>query len=282
LEPSEVHGERAPQAGGASAGSLASDGRGAPTREDADQLAVFATDAVAGTDVLAVDGLYAGYGRKQVVYDVSLHVAAGEVVTLLGHNGSGKTTTIKTVLGLFPAQGGRVTYQGRDVTKAGFRSNVRAGMALIPSERFVFPDLTVIDNLLLGGANERDTAMRKERLDRVHELFPILAERAAQPAGTLSGGQQRMLSLGLLLMAGPKLLMLDEPSLGLAPAVVQQIFDRVRTLASEEGLAVLLLEQNVGQAIRITDRAYVMRSGRVILEETAEQMRARDSYWDLF
>jgi branched-chain amino acid transport system ATP-binding protein len=277
-----VHGERAPQAGGASAGSLASDGRGAPTREDADQLAVFATDAVAGTDVLAVDGLYAGYGRKQVVYDVSLHVAAGEVVTLLGHNGSGKTTTIKTVLGLFPAQGGRVTYQGRDVTKAGFRSNVRAGMALIPSERFVFPDLTVIDNLLLGGANERDTAMRKERLDRVHELFPILAERAGQPAGTLSGGQQRMLSLGLLLMAGPKLLMLDEPSLGLAPAVVQQIFDRVRTLASEEGLAVLLLEQNVGQAIRITDRAYVMRSGRVILEETAEQMRARDSYWDLF
>ena len=124
--------------------------------------------------------------------------------------------------------------------------------------------------------------MRKERLERVHELFPILAERAGQQAGTLSGGQQRMLSLGLLLMAGPKLLMLDEPSLGLAPAVVQQIFDRVRTLASEEGLAVLLLEQNVGQAIRITDRAYVMRSGRVILEETAEQMRARDSYWDLF
>jgi branched-chain amino acid transport system ATP-binding protein len=125
----------------------------------------------------------------------------------------------------------------------------------------------VIDNLLLGGANERDTAMRKERLDRVHDLFPILAERAGQQAGTLSGGQQRMLSLGLLLMAGPKLLMLDEPSLGLAPAVVQQIFDRVRTLATEEGL---------------TDRAYVMRSGWVILEETAEQMRARDSYWDLF
>jgi branched-chain amino acid transport system ATP-binding protein len=123
---------------------------------------------------------------------------------------------------------------------------------------------------------------RRERMAQVHELFPILAERAPQRAGTLSGGQQRMLSLGLLLMASPRLLMLDEPSLGLAPAVVQQIFDRVRELADTEGLAVLLLEQNVGQALRITDRVYVMRSGRVILEETAEQMRARPSYWDLF
>jgi branched-chain amino acid transport system ATP-binding protein len=232
--------------------------------------------------VLAVDHLYGGYGRKQVVFDVSLHVGAGEVVTLLGHNGSGKTTTIRTVLGLNAAHDGQVRYQGRDVTRAGFRANVKAGMAMIPSERFVFADLSVLDNLLLGGANEPDPARRKERMAQVHQLFPILAEREQQRAGTLSGGQQRMLSLGLLLMASPRLLMLDEPSLGLAPAVVQQIFDRVRELADTEGLAVLLLEQNVGQALRITDRAYVMRSGRVILEETAEQMRARPSYWDLF
>jgi branched-chain amino acid transport system ATP-binding protein len=233
-------------------------------------------------DVLEVQHLDAGYGRKQVVFDVSLHVRAGEVVTLLGHNGSGKTTTIRTVLGLNQAHGGRVRYHGRDVTHAGFRANVRAGMAMIPSERFVFPDLSVLDNLLLGGANERDGSRRRERMEQVHALFPILAERTQQQAGTLSGGQQRMLSLGLLLMASPRLLMLDEPSLGLAPAVVQQIFDRVRQLADAEGLAVLLLEQNVGQALRITDRAYVMRSGRVILEETAEQMRARPSFWDLF
>jgi branched-chain amino acid transport system ATP-binding protein len=235
-----------------------------------------------GQPLLDVRSLYAGYGKKQVVYDVTIHVDAGEVVTLLGHNGSGKTTTIKTVLGLYPAQGGKVTYAGKDVTHAGFRANVKHGMALIPSERFVFPDLTVIDNLLLGGANERDGSMRKQRLERVYELFPILRERGGQLAGTMSGGQQRMLSLGLLLMAGPKLLMLDEPSLGLAPAVVQQIFDRVKQLARDEQLAVLLLEQNVGQALRITDRAYVMRSGRVILEETADEMRQRDSYWDLF
>jgi branched-chain amino acid transport system ATP-binding protein len=157
------------------------------------------------TDVLAVEHLYGGYGRKQVVFDVSVHVGAGEIVTLLGHNGSGKTTTIRTVLGLNPAHQGRVLYHGRDVTKAGFRANVKAGMAMIPSERFVFSDLSVLDNLLLGGANEPDPVRRRERMAQVHELFPILAERAPQRAGTLSGGQQRMLSLGLLLMASPRL-----------------------------------------------------------------------------
>ena len=238
--------------------------------------------AVAGEPTLEVHNLQAGYGRKQVVFDVDLHVGAGEIVTILGHNGSGKSTTIKTILGLIPALGGRIIYRGNDVTRASTRSNVKAGMALIPSERFVFPDLSVIDNLLLGGANEKDPIKRKARMDNVHELFPVLGERPGQMASTLSGGQQRMLSLGLLLMAGPRLLMLDEPSLGLAPAVVQHIFAAVRSLTVSEGLSVLLLEQNVGQALQITDRAYVMRSGRVILEETVEEMRARDSYWDLF
>jgi len=216
------------------------------------------------------------------VFDVDIHVNEGEVVGILGHNGSGKSTTIKAVLGILPAQAGRITFQGRDVTKAGSRSNVKAGMALIPSERFVFSDLSVIDNLLLGGANEPDGDKRAKRLEMVYSLLPILKERAEQLAGTMSGGQQRMVSLGLALMSSPKLLMLDEPSLGLAPAVVEQIFSRVRQLADSEGLSVLLLEQNVGQALRIVDRVYVMRSGRVLLEETVEQMRARDSYWDLF
>ena len=233
-------------------------------------------------DMLIVENLFGGYGRKQVVFDVSFHVAPGEVVALFGHNGSGKSTSIRTIHGMLPPQSGKVSFLGKDVTGHSTRLNVRAGMAMIPSERFVFPDLSVVDNLLLGGANEPDPARRKERTEQVYELFPILRERSDQLAGTLSGGQQRMVSLGLLLIAGPKLLMLDEPSLGLAPAVVEQIFYTVRDLARRDGLGVLLLEQNVAQALKIIDRAYVMRSGRIILEETVEQMKARSSYWDLF
>ncbi|MDQ1425491.1 MAG: branched-chain amino acid transport system ATP-binding protein [Acidimicrobiaceae bacterium] len=232
--------------------------------------------------LLSLDNLSTGYGKIRVVFDVSMHVGKGEIVGVLGHNGSGKSTTIKTVLGVLPAQGGKVFYEGVDVTKRGSRLNVKHGMALIPSERFVFQDLTVLDNLLLGGANDADSSRRAARLELVYELFPILKERSGQAAGTMSGGQQRMVSLGIALMAHPKLLMLDEPSLGLAPSVVQQIFDVVRHLAATEGLSVLLLEQNVGQALRIVDRVYVMRSGRVLLEETVEQMKARESYWDLF
>ena len=241
-----------------------------------------ATNGQTGTPMLVIEKLRTGYGRKQVVFDVDIHVNEGEIVGVFGHNGSGKSTTIKAVLGILPVQAGKVTFEGHDVTRAGSRANVKAGMAMIPSERFVFADMTVLDNLLLGGANEPDSTKRSQRLELVHELFPILKERSEQVAGTMSGGQQRMVSLGIALMSDPKLLMLDEPSLGLAPAVVQQIFDRVRHLANTEGLSVLLLEQNVSQALRIVDRVYVMRSGRVLMSESVEQMRARESYWDLF
>lgn len=233
-------------------------------------------------DLLVVSGLQAGYGKKHVVFDVDLHLRKGEIVTMIGHNGAGKTTTLKTIFGMLPPLGGSITYGGEEVSGASCRRNVLRGMSYIPAERFVFSDLSVLDNLRLGAMHVSDSEVRDARRSRVHKMFPLLEERAAQRAGTMSGGQQRMLSLGLAMMSGPKLLLLDEPSLGLAPALVAEIFDGVRRLADEEGLTVLLLEQNVGQALRIADRAYVMRAGRILLEETADQMRARKDYWDLF
>lgn len=232
--------------------------------------------------LLRVRGLVAGYGAKQVVHGVDLDVAAGEIVALMGHNGAGKTTTIRAVLGALPARAGTIELQGRGITGRPVRQVVAAGVSLVPSERFVFPDLSVLDNLLLGAANAPTGSDTAERLATVQRLFPILEERTKQLAGSMSGGQQRMVSLGLALMARPRLLLLDEPSLGLAPSVVEAIFGRLRELADSEGLGILLLEQNVKQALQIADRAYVMRSGAMILEETAEKMRLRPDFWDLF
>lgn len=235
-----------------------------------------------GAPVLETVDLSGGYGRKQVVFDVSIHVGPGEIVSVIGHNGGGKTTTLKTIFGMLPLQSGEIRYQGRDISRSSCRQNVKNGMLYIPSERFIFGELTVLDNLRMGSLHTPSAEAKRERMARVQELFPILAERSNQKAGTMSGGQQRMLSLGLALMAGPKLLLLDEPSLGLAPALVTDIFSRVKTLADEDGLSVLVLEQNVGQVLRVANRVYVMRNGRIFLEETADEMRARESYWDLF
>jgi branched-chain amino acid transport system ATP-binding protein len=236
----------------------------------------------AGVPVLETVDMSGGYGRKQVVFDVSIHVGPGEIVSVIGHNGGGKSTTLKTIFGMLPLQSGEIRYQGRDISRSSCRQNVKNGMLYIPSERFIFGELTVLDNLRMGGLYQRSAEEKRDRMARVHELFPILAERANQKAGTMSGGQQRMLSLGLALMARPKLLLLDEPSLGLAPALVAEIFSRIKTLSEEDGLSVLVLEQNVGQVLQVANRVYVMRNGRIFLEETAEEMRSRDSYWDLF
>jgi len=234
------------------------------------------------TPLLDVTGLVAGYGRKEVLHGIDLRVDAGEIVALIGHNGAGKTTAIRSVLGSVRPRRGTIRVAGEEVTRAGVRRVVTSGVAMIPSERFVFPDLSVHDNLLLGAANAPHGSDHRERLDTVEELFPILAERSRQPAGSMSGGQQRMVSLGMALMARPRLLLLDEPSLGLAPSVVETIFDRLRELADRERIGVLLLEQNVKQALRIADRAYALRSGAVILEESAERLRLRSDFWDLF
>jgi branched-chain amino acid transport system ATP-binding protein len=250
-----------------------------------DEMTAVTSESGTGTvsdDLLVVSDLQAGYGKKHVVFDVDFHLRRGEIVTIIGHNGAGKTTALKTIFGMLPALGGTITYSGENVTTSNCRHNALLGMSYIPAERFVFSDLSVLDNLRLGATHVRSAEERDRLTERVYEMFPLMSERSSQLAGTFSGGQQRMLSLGIALMSDPTLLLLDEPSLGLAPALVAEIFDNVRRLADEEGLTVLLVEQNVKQALRIADRAYVMRSGRIILEETAEEMGRRKDYWDLF
>jgi branched-chain amino acid transport system ATP-binding protein len=232
--------------------------------------------------VLVVDEVAAGYGRRPVVHGVSLSANRGEIVSVLGHNGAGKTTTLKTIFGLLHPIDGRVLYQGSDVSRASPAQHVRLGMSYIPAERFLFPNLSVAVNLRLAALQERSSATRELRLDRVCEMFPILDERRDQLAGTFSGGEQRILGVGMALMSDPQLMLFDEPSLGVSPAIMQQILTSFRRLADERGCAVVLVEQNVGHALREADRVYVMRSGRVLLEEPAEAMRRREHYWDLF
>jgi branched-chain amino acid transport system ATP-binding protein len=232
--------------------------------------------------LLQVAGLRAGYGTRPVVFDVELEVGEREVVVLLGPNGAGKTTTLKAISGLLRPFNGTVTFAGENVTRVPAWKKVKRRISFIPSERFVFGELDVGENLSLGAFTVSADAGREQQLDRVQALFPILAQRLDQRARTMSGGEQRMLSLGISLMSSPRLLLLDEPSLGLAPAVVQRIMETIRELVDTAGISVLMVEQNVGQALRIADRVYVMRSGRIIHEESATAMQARDQWWDLF
>lgn len=232
--------------------------------------------------LLRVEGLQASYGPKKVVYKVDFEVRPGEVVGIIGHNGAGKTTVLHSVFGTHRPDAGTVRYKGVDVTGRRPARNVRDGMTMVRAERFTFGELTVRENLQLAGMSIRSSAERDARLARVYELLPILQERSRQQAGKFSGGQQRLLSLGMALVADPNLIILDEPSLGIAPSLTERIFDTVKDLVRDRGLSVLIVEQNIPQLLRIVDRVFVIRSGRVILSEGVEAMRARDQYWDLF
>jgi branched-chain amino acid transport system ATP-binding protein len=233
-------------------------------------------------DLLEVDGLEGGYGRKRVLFGVSISAQPGEIVTIVGHNGAGKTTLLKTIFGMLPSHGGRVMYDGSDLCGQGCQAIVRRGVSFIPSEEFVFADLSVIDNLRLGAPPKISREEWNSRLEKVFALFPILPERLGQQAGTMSGGQQRMLSMAMALERDPSLLLLDEPSLGLAPALAEKLFENLREVADQSSQAVILVEQNLRRAFAISDRVYVMRAGRIIQEAKAEEFRERDSYWDLF
>jgi branched-chain amino acid transport system ATP-binding protein len=233
--------------------------------------------------LLEVEGIESGYGKKTVLQGVTLRVHEGEVVTMLGHNGAGKSTTLKTILGLLPARAGQVRFAGQPWANGNPVENVRRGMALVPQGRGVFPDLTVIENLMLGAYTQRDAAANATRLREVIELFPMLDERRAQRAGTLSGGQQQMVAVGMALMPRPRLMMMDEPSIGLAPVLVQRVLETARQINHRFGTAIILVEQNIKTALGVADRAYVMKSGRVVLAKpAAELLAAQDSWWELY
>jgi branched-chain amino acid transport system ATP-binding protein len=224
-------------------------------------------------DILSVDDLVVRYGPIVAVQNVSLRVRQGEIVALLGANGAGKSSLLNAVVGLVPVGGGRVTFKGEPIHTLSPEAIVRRGISLTPEGRRVFPRLSVADNLRLGGAVTRDRADYDAAYAHVLGLFPILGERLGQSGGTLSGGQQQMLAIGRSLMARPALLLLDEPSLGLAPLVVDQIFELLGRLRAE-GTTILLVEQNVHRALEIADRAYVLASGRVESQGDAATLRA--------
>ena len=211
--------------------------------------------------LLEIQGLRAGYGAVEVLRGIDLAVGEGEAVALLGSNGAGKSTLNNVMCGIFRAWSGRVTFDGADLTHAHYRDVVRAGLIQVPEGRRIFPDLSVLENLELG-AFTRGRGQRSAGIERAFTLFPRLRERSRQLAGTLSGGEQQMLAIGRGLMAQPRLLILDEPSLGLSPLLVEELFALIRSLR-DGGLAVLLVEQNVGQSLEVVDRAYVMENGAI-------------------
>jgi branched-chain amino acid transport system ATP-binding protein len=218
--------------------------------------------------LLEVRGLRISYGGINAVKGIDLEVKQGEMVALIGANGAGKTTTLKAICGIVQPAAGKVYYEGADVTAAQSYSLVERGLALVPEGRGVFGRLTVEENLQMGAYTRRDNAAVKRDLERVYELFPRLRERRRQTGGTLSGGEQQMLAIGRALMSAPKLLLLDEPSMGLAPLMVQRIFDTIRRVAAE-GVTVLLVEQNAKVALELSARGYVMESGYITLADSA-------------
>jgi len=227
------------------------------------------------SQLLEVHGLHAGYGPVEVLHGIDLTVSAGEVVVVLGANGAGKTTMIRAVSGTIHRRGS-VRLNGDDIAKATADSIVRAGVAQVPQGRGTFVDLSVHDNLRVGAYSRRDADVAAD-LDRWYETFPRLAERREQRAGSLSGGEQQMLAVARALMSRPKLLLCDEPSLGLAPIIVQELFGLLHRLNQEEGLAILLVEQNANLAMDIAHRAYLLETGAIVASGEAETIRNDDA-----
>jgi branched-chain amino acid transport system ATP-binding protein len=225
--------------------------------------------------MLTIEKLQVAYGKVQVLWDVTFAVPDGEIVALVGANGAGKTTLLKTVSGLLRRQGGSITFDGKPIEEASPPEIVKQGVVQVPEGRKLFPEMTVIDNLLMG-AYTIPQSERPQRLDRVFSVFPVLKERQKQIAGTLSGGEQQMVAIGRGMMAGPKLLMLDEPSLGLAPLLVEEVF-RVITEINRLGVTVLLVEQNTQHALTLAHKGFVMELGRIALSGSGSELLANSN-----
>jgi branched-chain amino acid transport system ATP-binding protein len=225
------------------------------------------------TALLEIAGLTSHYGRIQALKGIDLSVREGELLALVGANGAGKTTLLRTISGVQPASGGTIRFAGDDITRIKAARRVTLGIAQVPEGRQVFGPLSVEDNLMLG-AYTRSEGMAEDR-DRIYAMFPALRQKRREPAGTLSGGQQQMLAIGRALMARPKLLLLDEPSMGLAPLLVAEIFATIRTL-KEAGTTIFLVEQNAHAALAIADRGYVLETGRIVLQDSGRALLAND------
>ena len=230
--------------------------------------------AAAGTPMLEVRDLRVAYGKIEAVKGITFDVRAGEVVTLIGTNGAGKTTTLRTLSGLLRPIGGAVLFEGERIDHMPAHEIVRRGVAHSPEGRRIFPRMTIASNLELGAYTRNDSAIRQD-MDRVYALFPVLGERRTQAAGTLSGGEQQMLAMGRALMSKPRLLMLDEPSMGLSPIMMEVIFSTVRELA-EQGTTILLVEQNAQAALSLADRGYVIETGRMVLSGSGGDLLGND------
>jgi branched-chain amino acid transport system ATP-binding protein len=230
--------------------------------------------------VLAVESLSAGYGQATVVNGVSLAIEQGEIVAMLGHNGAGKSTILKTVMGLVRARSGSISFDGTDITSLAPSSRVNRGLCLVPQTNNVFSEMTIYENIDYSmRIAQPDAAKRAVTLARIYDLFPILKERSKLRAKSLSGGQRQMLGISLALAKEPKVLLLDEPSLGLAPVLVERVFESISDINREFGTTVLVVEQNVNAALEIASRAYIIQTGRVFVSSSAESILQRE---DLF
>lgn len=219
--------------------------------------------------MLKLENIQAGYGNIIAIKDVSLEINEGEIITLIGANGAGKSTTLMTISGVVSARGGSITFRGQNIEKMSSDDIVKLGICQVPEGRHIFPQLSVQENLDMGAFLRNDKAEIKKDLEYVFDLFPILAQRKTQEGGTLSGGEQQMLAMSRALMARPQLLLLDEPSMGLAPLVIKQIFEIIKQINKENNTTIFLVEQNANQALHIADRGYVIENGEITLSGPA-------------